>query len=300
MICEPKIFLHSIDESCTDLRKKIFQYFFPLIKLPEQYQEVYDKSEDKEKAINKIYESFYNKTDHGEKKIFTFEFEKEKSMYQSMIKFAPFEESDQNLGDFLDSIEHSKDFIMRIYFQKSSKIDFYPLEGGHKSSGESGNISIDDCLERFRIDELLKDDNKYYCGKCKEHQETFKKMDIYRLPRILVIQLKRFNKGDSSSKYGYGRIISGSSKNTDLIEFPIEGLDMGKYLLNKEEGKEYMYDLYAVSNHMGSLYGGHYTAHCKNSINDKWYYFNDSSCGSTSKESIVCSSAYVLFYRLRE
>jgi len=125
-------------------------------------------------------------------------------------------------------------------------------------------------------------------------------MDIYRLPKILVIQLKRFSKGESSSKYGgYSRIM-GSSKNSDLIDFPITGLDMGKYLLDKEEGKEYLYDLYAVSNHMGSLYGGHYTAHCKNSLTNKWYYFNDSSCGSTSQSDLVCSSAYVLFYRLRD
>lgn len=125
-------------------------------------------------------------------------------------------------------------------------------------------------------------------------------MDIYKLPKVLVIQLKRFSKGGGSGKYGGISRMMGSSKNSDLVDFPITGLDMGQYLLDKDDDKEYIYDLYAVSNHMGSLYGGHYTAHCKNSLTDKWYYFNDSSCGKTSEADIVCSSAYVLFYRLRE
>lgn len=60
------------------------------------------------------------------------------------------------------------------------------------------------------------------------------------------MQLKRFSKGESSSsKYGgysaFGRMIMGSSKNSDLIDFPLEGLDMGKYLLDND-GKEYLYD----------------------------------------------------------
>ena len=125
-------------------------------------------------------------------------------------------------------------------------------------------------------------------------------MDIYKLPKILVIQLKRFSKDGGSNKYGGISRMMGSTKNSDLIDYPVKGLDMGEYLLNKEDDKEYIYDLYAVSNHMGSLYGGHYTAHCKNGLDNQWYYFNDSSCGKTSKDDIVCSSAYVLFYRLRD
>jgi ubiquitin C-terminal hydrolase len=32
-----------------------------------------------------------------------------------------------------------------------------------------------------------------------------------------------------------------------------------------------IYDLYAVSLHSGGLGGGHYTAVCKNPVNNKWY-----------------------------
>ena len=35
------------------------------------------------------------------------------------------------------------------------------------------------------------------------------------------------------------------------------------------------YSLYAVSNHMGSLRGGHYTAYCRHPTKKRWFEFND-------------------------
>ena len=60
-------------------------------------------------------------------------------------------------------------------------------------------------------------------------------------------------------------MMSGASKNDDLIDFPINGLDMSQYVLSTGDESS-VYDLYGISNHMGSLYGGHYTAYCKNSV----------------------------------
>ena len=124
-------------------------------------------------------------------------------------------------------------------------------------------------------------------------------MDIYKLPNILIVQLKRFSKDGETNRYGMRTMIS-SSKNSDVISFPIKGLDMNKYVLDPKVGENNIYDLYAVSNHMGSLYGGHYTAHCRNSLNGQWYEFNDSSVSKSSEKHLVCSSAYVLFYRRRD
>ena len=59
-----------------------------------------------------------------------------------------------------------------------------------------------------------------------------------------------------------------------------------------------MYDLYVVSNHMGDLGGGHYTALSLNRFDDMWYEFNDTSYRSVD-ESIHkhhTKSAYILFY----
>ena len=59
------------------------------------------------------------------------------------------------------------------------------------------------------------------------------------------------------------------------------------------------YDLIGVSNHFGSLNGGHYTASCKNANTGKWFNFNDSSVNPCSKSQVVSSAAYLLFYRRR-
>ena len=67
----------------------------------------------------------------------------------------------------------------------------------------------------------------------------------------------------------------------------------------KAAGVQPIYDLYGISNHFGSLNGGHYTAYGKN-IDGKWYNFNDSSVSSSSGKSVVTDAAYLLFYRRRD
>lgn len=47
-------------------------------------------------------------------------------------------------------------------------------------------IDLDDCLRAFTKEEELGEDEKYYCSKCKEHRLAAKKLDIWRLPPILV------------------------------------------------------------------------------------------------------------------
>lgn len=123
-------------------------------------------------------------------------------------------------------------------------------------------------------------------------------MDIFKLPNILVIQLKRFIKKDEAS----GFFWETSTKISDFVDFPTKSLDMRPYVLNESEQTnkdDCLYDLYGVSQHMGSLGGGHYTACCKNPLDNKWYDFNDSSCRKTSESSAVDKNAYLLFYKRR-
>ena len=66
-----------------------------------------------------------------------------------------------------------------------------------------------------------------------------------------------------------------------------------------------LYDCFGISNHFGGVGGGHYTAFAKNPMSGKWYNFDDSSvspAGQISRhgyDTMVSSSAYNLFYRLR-
>ncbi len=95
--------------------------------------------------------------------------------------------------------------------------------------------------------------------------------------------------------------IAGQEKNDAFVDFPTDGLDMRPYALTiKNEAEPVLYDLIGVSNHFGSLNGGHYTANCKNAVDGKWYNFNDSSVSKCSKSQAVSPAAYLLWYRKRD
>ena len=84
----------------------------------------------------------------------------------------------------------------------------------------------------------------------------------------------------------------------NLVEFPIEGLDLTKYL-PKNNKEKYIYDLFAVANHVGGLHGGHYFAYCKNTKEGEWYEFNDTSVSKIEVKKVCSDNAYVLFYSRR-
>lgn len=112
-------------------------------------------------------------------------------------------------------------------------------------------ISLFSCLEAFLAEEPLGPDDMWYCPGCKEHRQANKKLDLWKLPDILVFHLKRF----TYSRYFKNKIDT-------LVNFPIHDLDLSKYVTNKD-GQSYLYELYAISNHYGGLGGGHYTAYAK-------------------------------------
>ena len=47
-------------------------------------------------------------------------------------------------------------------------------------------INLDSCLRAFTSEEELGENEMYYCSKCKTHCLATKKLDLWRLPPILV------------------------------------------------------------------------------------------------------------------
>jgi len=168
------------------------------------------------------------------------------------------------------------------------KIEF-PIEEEKKEEEEkenkedNNNPNLVDCLKYFCQEEQLKKGNDWYCSKCKEHVLANKKIEIYYLPKLLIICFKRFIK----ESYRW-------EKNEEYIEFPISNFDMKDLIIGPDKDHS-VYDLFAVSQHYGSTGFGHYTAVCKNG-ND-WFNYDDSSVSKTSAQSALSSAAYVLFYR---
>lgn len=165
-------------------------------------------------------------------------------------------------------------------------------------------VTLQDCFNLFTAEEILDGDDAWRCPKCKTHRRSSKTLRIARLPSILIIHLKRF------AQRG-GRGYSTSNKLETFVSYPTTKLDLTpywpKYTGPDEERKlsklpvrgqtdPFVYNLYAVANHFGSLKGGHYTAFVKKSTKG-WCYFDDTRVTRHQSESaVVNSNAYVLFY----
>ncbi|KAL1305868.1 hypothetical protein AAFC00_004018 [Neodothiora populina] len=149
-------------------------------------------------------------------------------------------------------------------------------------------ITLEDCFAETGKTEILSEENAWYCNRCKELRRASKTLEIWTVPDILVVHLKRF----SGERYRRDKVDV-------LVDFPLEGLDLTKRVGCKEDGKDYVYDLFAVDNHYGGLGGGHYTAYAKNFFDGKWYDFNDSSVSQQNPNKVASTAAYLLFYRRR-
>ena len=59
------------------------------------------------------------------------------------------------------------------------------------------------CLDLFTETERLGKDDAWYCPECKDFVQATKKFDLWKLPRVLVIHLKRFSYNRCVGLVGY-------------------------------------------------------------------------------------------------
>jgi ubiquitin carboxyl-terminal hydrolase 4/11 len=142
-----------------------------------------------------------------------------------------------------------------------------------RTQRRKNGITLDDCLNEFGKEEILSEMDMWYCPKCKEHRRASKKFELWKTPDVLVMHLKRF----SSSALRRDKLDV-------MVDFPMEGLDLTSRVVETEDGKAEIYDLFAVDDHWGGLGGGHYTAFAKNFVDNEWYEYNGKSFSSDLKE----------------
>ncbi|KAI3376941.1 hypothetical protein L3Q82_000180 [Scortum barcoo] len=148
----------------------------------------------------------------------------------------------------------------------------------------TSKCSLQDCLRLFSKEEKLTDNNKVFCRHCKAHRDSTKKLEIWKVPPIVLVHLKRF------SYEGRWK-----QKLQTSVDFPLDSLDLSQYVIGPKHNLK-RYNLYGVSNHYGGLDGGHYTAYCKNGLKQRWYKFDDHEVSEISTSSVKSSAAYILFY----
>uniref|UniRef100_A0A8C9REW1 Ubiquitin carboxyl-terminal hydrolase n=1 Tax=Scleropages formosus TaxID=113540 RepID=A0A8C9REW1_SCLFO len=226
------------------------------------------------------------------KRLFTFQFNNMGKMDFSYIKEEPrqirFDDANLRLSDRSYLTLDWEPELKKKYFDDSVAEDFEKHESMEYKPQKKAFFKLKDCIELFTTKEKLGAEDPWYCPNCKQHQQATKKLDLWSLPPVLVVHLKRF----SYSRYMRDKLDS-------LVDFPLSDLDMSEFLINPNAGL-CRYDLIAVSNHYGGMGGGHYTAFGKNKDDHKWYYFDDSSVSPANEEQIVSKAAYVLFYQRQD
>lgn len=69
-------------------------------------------------------------------------------------------------------------------------------------------------------------------------------------------------------------------------------VDMSNHIVGPRSQNPYQ--LFAVSNHYGTMHGGHYTAFAKNVYDKKWYKFDDQYVTEMSPREVVVGIARIV------
>ncbi|KAJ3430369.1 ubiquitin carboxyl-terminal hydrolase [Anaeramoeba flamelloides] len=171
-------------------------------------------------------------------------------------------------------------------FNKHESVNIYQEKVKELKLKNKFGIPLELCIKNFLQEEQLSDNNEWFCPSCKKHINAIKKISIWDLPEILIIQLKRFQNNNFFR-----------SKLQSLIDFPLV-LDISDYINDNLNLSRFKYQLFAISNHDGAFNGGHYYSYCKNFKSDIWFKYNDSVISEiTDLGSLKTESAYILLYQ---
>jgi ubiquitin C-terminal hydrolase len=127
-------------------------------------------------------------------------------------------------------------------------------------------------------------DNLVKCNKCNKICKLKETIKIVHLPDIIIINLQRTNENNSL-------------KNESIVEYDNE-IDFINYI-DKQffDGNSIKYTLFAINNHNGTVYFGHYFSNIKLFLlNNNFYTFNDSRVSKNKSEIIPSEQNYILFY----
>uniref|UniRef100_A0AAQ5XDE6 Ubiquitin carboxyl-terminal hydrolase n=1 Tax=Amphiprion ocellaris TaxID=80972 RepID=A0AAQ5XDE6_AMPOC len=170
---------------------------------------------------------------------------------------------------------------MKKRFYNENEAEKYVKHASMEVPQQQTTVQLQECIELFTTVETLEEENPWYCPVCKKHQLATKKLDLWSLPEVVIIHLKRF----SYTKFTREKLDS-------IVDFPLRDLDFSGCLLRKTVSSEEppsRYDLIAVSNHYGGLRDGHYTSYARNKDNGQWYYFDDSKVTFAREDQIMVS-----------
>ena len=146
--------------------------------------------------------------------------------------------------------------------------------------------TVREALEKYLERETLVGDEQWFCPKCKQKVDATKKIDLWKLPPVLVVHLKRFEFDMHSFRF---RKIDSHLRAPELFDL--------SSLCFSEQKDGAAYRVTCVANHLGGYGSGHYTATCRVGCpaTGPFYYFDDSCVERLGSQQPVGANAYVVF-----
>lgn len=258
---QSRVLILNKDWTCREVKKHIFKIFRPIIQgpvLPGVNRDDPDYSEDS--VLEKEYRAFFEDNQMGYDSEYIgnplyklevlnnlptepgsglssmfFTYRKRCELcdrdHKDNCDFAPNDDK-TTLRQILNKMD--RDLVLVAHWRNNPQANIQLIEkpmvveqdqsGGFRMNTSSG--SVYDCLNYFMMEETLSGNDKWYCSKCKDHVTAKKKMEVYKAPDYLIIHLKRFSHQRNT--------MFGTRKINDHINFPINNLDLGKYVLSGE------------------------------------------------------------------
>ena len=142
-------------------------------------------------------------------------------------------------------------------------------------------LSLLECMKREFAEENI---DEYACDTCApKRAPATKKVEIWRLPKLLILTAKRFS--PNGWKINYPMAPIGQVNFSDL--FAQESTELSK---------QAFFQPFATVDHHGSHMGGHYTAQVESFVTNRWSHFDDESVNYIEKPNFG-SSTYMVFLR---
>ena len=249
----PRFEVCSMSESMLDLKKKIFKRIQLIFKKPKQGDftddwinkalilyikdtcpELQTSSYSSKKANCEFCGNRHNiRDDICDVK--SKHFKKDGNSFEAASKI--------KLEDLYDQLKYKRDLKFEVMINqdmnantKALSINLKMAENQMEIRKNQSAIQIENCFKEYGVEELLTGTDQWYCGKCKEHRDIHKKLELYRVPKILMLQIKRFQskKSANNGKSGFFNLayaqICQQEKVSELVEFPLEGLDIEPFV----------------------------------------------------------------------
>uniref|UniRef100_A0A8D2ZSM7 ubiquitinyl hydrolase 1 n=1 Tax=Scophthalmus maximus TaxID=52904 RepID=A0A8D2ZSM7_SCOMX len=214
------------------------------------------------------------------------------SLLDSNKKEQRLDEKEDMLGDLpedvtLELVWKNNERLKEYVLVSSKELEYEEDPGSLSETARAGHFTLEQCLNLFTKPEVLAPEEAWYCPKCQQHREASKQLLLWRLPNVLIIQLKRFS----------FRSFIWRDKINDMVDFPVRNLDLSKFCIGQKDEMQQppIYDLYAVINHYGGMIGGHYTAYAPPAKRQE----QPATVTMVEESQVVTRYAYVLFYRRR-